>query len=239
MALGIIGGTSLFGTKFRADAEEREVATPYGPVYLLVSNVRLQEVVFIPRHGKDTNIPPHRINSKANMRAFKDLGVEEIISATSVGSLKRAIPPRSLVVPHDYLCLCPPPTYYDNELVHITPGLDDALRNKIIKAAHAVGIDIVERGVYFQTTGPRLETKAEINFIKDYADIVGMNMAPEATLAVELGLRYANISTVDNYAHGIVEKPLDYKDIVAAAAKSKDDLEKVLLKVIELESGQP
>lgn len=233
MALGIIGGTSLFGTKLLEDAEEREVATPYGSVYLLVSKLHSQELVFIPRHGKDTNIPPHRINYKANMRAFKDLNVVGVISATSVGSLKRTIPPRSLVVPHDYISFCPTPTYYDNELVHVTPGLDEELRSRIVRAAQAVGVEIIDRGVYFQTTGPRLETKAEINFIKDYADIVGMNMASEATLATELGLRYANISTVDNYAHGIAEKPLDYKDIVAAAAKSKEDLEKVLLKVLE------
>ena len=233
MALGIIGGTSLFGTKLLDDVEEREVLTEYGPVYLLVMSVYSHEIVFIPRHGRERNIPPHRINYKANMRVFKDLGVDEIISVTSVGSVKRALPPRSLVVPHDYIGLFSILTYYDTEIVHITPGLDEALRKRLIAAAQSLDINIVEHGVYFQTLSPRLETKAEINLIKDYADIVGMNMASEATLATELGLRYANISTVDNYAHGIVEKPLDYKDIVAAAAQSRADVEKVLMKVIE------
>ena len=233
MVLGIIGGTSLFGAKLPGDVEEREVTTDYGPVYLLLTSVYSQEIVFVPRHGKDRNIPPHQINYKANMRAFKDLGVEEIISVTSVGSVKRALPPRSLVVPHDYIGLFNILTYYDNEIVHITPGLDEALRKRLIAAARSLNIKIVEHGVYFQTLSPRLETKAEINLIKDYADIVGMNMATEATLATELGLRYANISTVDNYAHGIVEAPLEYKDIVAAAAQSRADVEKVLLKIIE------
>ncbi|MGC9443594.1 MAG: MTAP family purine nucleoside phosphorylase [Candidatus Methanospirareceae archaeon] len=232
MTLGIIGGTSLFGTKVLDDVEEREVTTAYGPVYLLVTTVYSQEIVFIPRHGKDRNIPPHQINYKANMRVFKDLGVDKIISVTSVGSVKRALPPRSLIVPHDYIGLFNILTYYDHEIVHITPGLDEALRNRLIVAARSRAINIVEHGVYFQTLSPRLETKAEINLIKDYADIVGMNMATEATLATELGLRYANISTVDNYAHGIVEEPLAYKDIVAAAAQSRADVEKVLLKVI-------
>lgn len=235
MALGIIGGTSLFGTTLLGDAQGREVDTPYGTVHLLVSTVHSQEIVFIPRHGKDRNIPPHRINYKANMRAFKDLGVDEIIGVTSAGSLKHAITPHALVVPHDYISLCTIPTYYDDELVHVTPGLDESLRKRIIEAARALSVKIIERGVYFQTHGPRLETKAEINLIKDYADVVGMSMASEATLATELGLRYANISTVDNYAHGIIaEEALEYKDIVAAASKSRENLEKVLLRVISV-----
>ncbi len=233
MALGIIGGTSLFGTELLAGMEERDVRTDYGPVYVLATSIHSHEILFIPRHGREQNIPPHRINYKANMRAFKDLGVEEIISVTSVGSVKRALPPRSLVVPHDYIGLFSILTYYDDKIVHVTPGLDDGVRQQLLDAAASLGIALVEQGVYFQTLSPRLETKAEINLIKDYADIVGMNMATEATLATELELRYANISTVDNYAHGIVDEPLDYKDIVAAAAQSRADVEKVLLKVIE------
>jgi len=232
MTLGIIGGTSLFDTKLLGDAREREVKTEYGTVYLLVTTVHSQEIVFIPRHGKDRNIPPHRINYKANIRAFRELGVEEIIGVTSAGSLKRAITLRSLVVPHDYVSLCSIPTYYDDKLVHVTPGLDEGLRTRILGAARALSIKIIDQGVYFQTTGPRLETKAEIKLITDYADVVGMNMASEATLATELGLRYANISTVDNYAHGIVAEELEYKDIVETASKSQEKLEKVLLKLI-------
>jgi 5'-methylthioadenosine phosphorylase len=232
MTPGIIGGTSLFGTKFLEDAKEKEVETEYGTVYFLFT----ADVVFIPRHGKERNIPPHRINYKANLAAFKDLGVEKIIGVTSVGSLKRDIKPRSLVVPHDYISLCSIPTFYDDEIVHITPGLDSGLRNTLIKVAKDFGgIDLVEKGVYFQTVGPRLETRAEINLIKNYADVVGMNMASEATLAKELGLRYANISTVDNYAHGIIaEEELDYKKIADAASKSMKDLENVLIRLIEV-----
>jgi len=229
MTLGIIGGTSLFGTKLLEGAQEKVVETLYGSVYLLVADA----YVFIPRHGKETDIPPHRINYKANLSAFQALGVTNIIGCTSVGSLKRDITPRSLVVPHDYISLCNIPTIYDDELVHITPGLDEDLRTAIINAAKELNIKLVAKGVYFQTLGLRLETRAEINFMKNYADIVGMNMASEATLATELGLQYANISTVDNYAHGIIAtETLDYKQIVADASKSKENLEKVLLKLI-------
>ncbi len=230
MVLGIIGGTSLFGTKLLEGAKEKWVETKYGTAYLLVTD----ELVFIPRHGKATNIPPHRINYKANLAAFTLLGVEKIIGATSVGSLKRAITPRSLVVPHDYICLYNIPTVYDDEIVHVTPGLDEDLRTTLIAVSKDLGLELIEHGVYFQTVGPRLETKAEINFMRNYADVVGMNMASEATLAKELGLRYANISTVDNYAYGIInEEALDYKKIVEDAAKSRRGLEKVLIQLID------
>ena len=232
MTLGIIGGTSLFGTKLIEDAQEREVDTKYGVVYLLFTAD--DDIVFIPRHGKMRNIPPHRINYKAYLAAFKDLGVENIIGVTSVGSLKRDIKPQSLVVPHDYICLCSIPTFYDDELVHVTSGLDEQLRTAIKEVATDFDAAVITRGVYFQTPGPRLETRAEIDFIKNYADVIGMNMASEATLAKELGLRYANISSVDNYAHGIIaEEELDYKQIVEAAAKNREKLELLLMKLID------
>ena len=235
MRLGIIGGTSLFGTKteFLEAANEREVNTKYGTVYLLFTG----DVVFIPRHGKTRNIPPHRMNYKANLAAFRDLGVENIIGVTSVGSLKRDIKPQSLVVPHDYISLCSIPTFYDDELVHVTSGLDEQLRTAIIEVATDFDAAVITRGVYFQTPGPRLETRAEIDFIRNYADVIGMSMASEATLAKELGLRYANISSVDNYAHGIIaaegEEELDYKQIVEAAAKNREKLELLLMKLID------
>ena len=233
MSLGFIGGTNLFSTKLFEDAKEEEIETEYGTVYFLFINAH--EIVFIPRHGKDRNIPPHRINHRANLAAFKELGVEKIIGTTSVGSLKRDIKPRSLVVPHDYICLSSIPTFYDDEIVHVTPGLDEGLRNTILKVARDKGMNLIESGVYFQTAGPRLETRAEIRFMKNYADVIGMNMASEATLANELELQYASISTVDNYAHGIIaDDELDYKNIVEEASKSMVDLEKMLMELINI-----
>lgn len=239
MALGIIGGTSLFETELLRGGE-REVSTAYGTVFLRDLSIRGIELFFIPRHGRDQNIPPQRINFRANLQAFKALGVDEIIGVTSVGSLKREIPPHTFIVPHDYISLFSIPTFFEHELVHVTPGLDEALRQRVIAAARSLGFPVIARGVYFQVLGPRLETRAEINLIRQYADVVGMSMASEATLATELGLRYANISSVDNYAHGIVAEPLAYQDIVESAARSREDLERVLLTVLEgmSEEGQ-
>ena len=225
--VGIIGGTNLFDTGLMAGCSEEELKTKYGDVCLFIS----PEFVFILRHGRYRNIPPHRINHRANIMAFKVLGIDRIIGVTSVGSLKKEIKPGSLLVPHDYISLCNIPTFFDDEIVHITPGLDSDLRIELIEAAKAEGIPVIDGGIYFQSVGPRLETKAEINFIKDYADVVGMSMGAEATLAKELGLKYANLSSVDNYAHGIAKEELSYQRIVEAASKMRDNVERVLLRV--------
>lgn len=107
------------------------------------------------------------------------------------------------------------------------------MRKKIISIAKRLKIDVIEKGIYVQTSGPRLETKAEVSLLKNYADIVGMNMASEATLAKEKGIGYANISSVDNYAHGVVEEELDFKKVVEKASKEMGDLERLLKGLIE------
>lgn len=229
MALGIIGGTSLFGTEFFKGFKEEWVETEHGKAYVLTS----EGVVFIPRHGKDRKIPPHRIDHKANIKALGMRDVKRVIGVNSVGSLKKEFKPGTFVVPEDYITLCNIPTFHDDEIVHITPALDGGLRQSIIKAAKEISIDVIEKGVYFQTTGPRLETRAEINFMKNFADLVGMSLASEATLAQELGIAYASICSVDNYAHGIIEEELDFEKVVEKASREREGLRKLILRLIE------
>lgn len=229
MKIGIIGGTGLSGIKFLENSSEDEIETRYGRVYILKSD----NVVFIPRHGKNNNIPPHMINYGADMMALKDMGVKKIVGISSVGSLKKKITPGSILIPHDYINLWNIQSYYDNEILHITPELDEGLREIIIQTAKKLKIKIIEKGIYFQTSGPRLETKAEINFIKNYADVIGMTMASEATLAKELNLRYGSICSVDNYCHGIIDEKLDFKKVVERASNGRGNLLKLLTAVIE------
>ncbi|MFC1690644.1 MTAP family purine nucleoside phosphorylase [Nanoarchaeota archaeon] len=183
-------------------------------------------VIFLKRHGK--NIPPHKINHKKNISYLKKKGVKTIIGINSVGSLKRRIKPGSIVIPHDYINLKNIQTYYDLKAKHITPGLDEDLRGKIIKASKKIKLRTINRSVYIQTLGPRFETKAEINMIKKYADIVGMTLANEATLAKELGLKYACICSVDNYANGITKRKISEKDIKKAQKENKNKVKLLL-----------
>ncbi len=189
-----------------------------------------ENIIFLQRHGSD--VPPHKINHKENILSLKKQGAEVVIGINSVGSLKKEIKPGSIVIPDDYISLKDIQTYYDLEVRHITPGLDEDIRKKIIATASEINLKVIEKGVYIQAIGPRLETKAEINMIKNYADVVGMTMANEATLAKELGLKYASICSVDNYANGITEEPVTFEDIKMAQKKNKEKIERLLNRLI-------
>lgn len=227
--IGIIGGTSLFKIQLFEYSKEKTIETEFGKAQLIIS----KDIAFIPRHGINKNIPPHRINHKANIMALKKLGVENILTVTSVGSLKSEIKPSKILVPNDYINFWNIQTFYDEKIVHITPKLNENLRKIVISTAKKIGIDVYEKGIYIQTTGPRLETKAEINLLKNFGDVVGMTMATEATLAKELNLNYVNISSVENYCHGIVGKELSNEQILKNAEMNSEKIKKLLLAVIE------
>ena len=230
--LGIISGTlALQGKAFFADLEERPVQNEFGEALVLLS----RNTAFIPRHGRDSSrhILPHRINHPANLKALKDLGVDEVIGINSTGSLKKRLKPGTIVVPDDFILLYGGPTVFETKPVHITPLLHEGLRQKCLEAARECGIEAVDGGVYWQTRGPRLETRAEIAAISQMADIVGMTMAGEAVIAQELGLPYASICSVDNYAHGIGEVKLTIETILRHARRNTDAIISIILKYLE------
>ena len=227
--IGIIAGTGFHDLGFLGEAADKTVKTPYGEACAMSG----KGFLFIQRHGKDRSTPPHMLNHKANIYAFKAEGISSVIALTSVGSMRKSIPPRSIVIPDDYMQFSMIPTYNDVKALHVTPGLDEDLRKRIISAAQKLKIKVLPRGVYLQTIGPRLETKAEINLFKNYADVVGMTMGSEATLAKEIGIKYAAISLVDNYAHGIGNAPLDFTQVVKASAAQREGLRMIIKELIE------
>lgn len=209
--LGIIGGSGLsYSGAFDASAGQ-EVDTPHGPPSSPVETGEL--IAFLARHGSDHQIPPHRINHRANLWALKEAGASAVVGSCSVGSLQTEIAPGTLVVPDDYVSFWDVPAYYDDQVQHITPSLDPDLRKQLVQAAKAQGVPVQDGGVYVQTRGPRLETRAEVRILREFGDLLGMTMATEATLAQELGLRYASLCSVDNYGHGITKEPPTFEDI--------------------------
>ena len=227
--LGLIAGSAYRDLLSPEDAELERVSTEFGEALVWLSC----SLAFLPRHGVENDIPPHRINHRANLMAFRKLGVSKIISVNSTGSLRKTFPPMTLLVPHDYANLWTVQTFYDHELRHITPGLDQALRDLILQVATQKGIEVVRGGVYVQTTGPRLETKAEIAMLRCFGDVVGMTMGNEATLARELDIAYASICSVDNFCHGITETPLREEDIVHAARENAYTITKWIHAILE------
>ncbi|MBW2562305.1 MAG: MTAP family purine nucleoside phosphorylase, partial [Deltaproteobacteria bacterium] len=187
--VGIISGTiPLHEEDVFKNLRKASVETPFGRTLVFTSEV----VAFIPRHGVDAEhaIPPHGINHRANLAALQSMGVAEIIGINSTGSLKREVEPGTIMIPDDYISLSVLPTIFNDTAIHITPALNREMRHRLIRTSEKLGIPVRENGVYWQTSGPRLETKAEIRLMSQFADIVGMTMASEATLAAELGLSY-------------------------------------------------
>lgn len=220
----MIGGTVLAETRLLSDAVKKKFHTPYGDADVHLSD----DVAFIQRHGD--GIPPHRINHRANMWALREHS-DTVVGVGSVGSLTRRIKPPSIVVPDDYIHL-EPPTYFDDEIVHVTPGFDSELRKRILEAAFWNRIKVVDGGVYVQTRGPRLETRAEVRMLSNVGDIVGMTVASEATLAAELGVKYAAVCQVDNLAHGLEKKKPDYDEIREYSMKNNACVEALVEKLV-------
>ena len=226
---GVIAGTAFRRIGLLEEANQVEVSTRFGRVTILESD----DIIFLPRHGIDDSIPPHRINYRAHLSAFKDLGIPRIIGVNSVGSLKREIPPKTLVIPHDYINLWGVQTLFEGEIRHITPGLNEDLRQLILTVAKKRKIEVTGEGIYIQTRGPRLETRAEIHLLRNFGEVVGMTMGNEATLSEELSIPYASICSVDNYCHGISQTPLVVEEILRNARTNMEKVKSLVLAIIE------
>ncbi|HQK99877.1 MAG TPA: MTAP family purine nucleoside phosphorylase [Smithellaceae bacterium] len=225
--LGVLSGSIMMEHSALARRQTQSVSTVFGEALAVLTD----SLALILRHGHDPAeyILPHRINHRANLQALRDLGVSEVIGINSTGSLKRELPPGTIIIPDDFITLTATPTIHATRAVHITPVLSENVRRKLAQAARQAGIDAVETGVYWQVTGPRLETRAEIRMMANFADIVGMTMANEAVIAQELDLPYASVCSVDNFGHGLIETPLTLEEIIAGTRKNAD----VVIRILE------
>jgi 5'-deoxy-5'-methylthioadenosine phosphorylase len=211
--LAIIGGSLLKELKDFSVLSEERVKTPFGEPSdnLITGTIDGIEVVYLNRHGVSHHIAPHLVNYKANMFALKVLDVSHVLAVTAVGGISQRMPPMKWVVPDQLIDYTHSrfQTYNDgngNEVHHIdfTYPFDEILRSSIIRALEMAGCRFESYGTYGVTQGPRLETAAEIIRMKrDGCDIVGMTAMPEASLARELEMSYAQMSLVVNWAAGV------------------------------------
>ncbi|WP_394696898.1 S-methyl-5'-thioinosine phosphorylase [Pseudoxanthomonas japonensis] len=233
LALAVIGGTGVYKLADLQDVETRELETrfgaPSGPVR--VGTLGGRRVAFLARHGEGHSVPPHQVNYRANLQALKDLGATRVLALNTVGGITDACGPRVLACPDqliDYTwgrisTLCEEP---GSEVLHVDFGdpYTHLLRQQILAAAREAGVDLVDGGCYGATQGPRLETRAEIRRMRrDGCDLVGMTGMPEAGLARELGLEYACLAIVANWAAGCgTDEEITMEEVLAnvAAASS-------------------
>ncbi len=166
-------------------------------------------VFFLARHGEEGGIAPHEINYRANMQALADLGADHVIATNAVGGIAAAAAPGALVIPEQLVDYTwgRAHTIFEGEesvkFIEFTEPYDPFMRANLISAAESAEIEVVSRGVYGVTQGPRLETAAEIDRLeRDGCTVVGMTAMPEAALARELDLSYVSCCSVVNFAAG-------------------------------------
>ena len=206
MKVAFISGTSIVNSRLFAAWDTKSVKTAYGEVTYKTKG----DFVLLNRHGYGVPLPPHSINYRANIRALADLGCVDIVSLNSVGSLKPELPPGTFVSCSDYVGLQQgPATFFDHELKGGAPGIANNLIPLLI-AQLAPEFTIHPGKVYVQMRGPRFETKAEIQIIRHWGDVVGMTAAHEADLCTEAGLRYNSLALIDNYANGLEGTEIDF-----------------------------
>jgi 5'-methylthioinosine phosphorylase len=210
--LAIIGGTGLYAFPGLEDIRREAVATPYGAPSgeIVFGALADKRVAFLARHGESHALAPHRVNYRANVWALHHVGARRMIGVNAVGGITEEFGPRVLAVPEQII------DYTHGRLdsfcdmegakvehVDFTEPYSTALRAELLAAATRAGIAVVDGGCYGATQGPRLETRAEIaRMCRDGCDLVGMTGMPEAVLARELGVEYACLALVANWAAG-------------------------------------
>jgi purine nucleoside phosphorylase len=175
----------------------------------------------LQRHGEAAAyVLPHRIDHVANLRALADAGCDRALALGSVGGLRPELGPGTLVCPHDFIALDASPLIaLEGPDAHRVPGFDREWRAEVLAAFAAAGGEVRDGGVYWQSTGPRLETPAEIRLVAEHADVIGMTIASECVAAGELGFRYAAVCVVDNLANGVGEVELTLEQIETNRAR--------------------
>jgi 5'-methylthioadenosine phosphorylase len=212
-AIGVFGGSGLY--RFLDDVEHLDVDTPYGrpSAPVAIGTIGDRRVAFLPRHGLDHELPPHRINYRANMWAFHALGVQRVLAPCASGSLRVEIAPGDVVVCDQLVDRTSgrASTFFDGPLVQHVSFADpycDELRHTVADRGRNLGMPLHEHGTVVVIEGPRFSTRAESRWFRSAGwDVVNMTQYPEAVLARELGLCYCAVAVVTDYDSGLDDLP--------------------------------
>ncbi len=205
--IGIIGGSGLYDMKELTERSEVRIDTPFGPPSdsLILGTVSGKRVAFLSRHGRGHRILPSELNFRANIYAMKMLGVERILSASAVGSLKEEIVPLDIVLPDQFVDRTRGriSTFFGEGLAaHV--AFADPVCPHLLKLTHeaagTVGVRAIKGGTYLCMEGPAFSTRAESNLYRSWGmDVIGMTNLQEAKLAREAEICYLTIALVTDY----------------------------------------
>jgi 5'-methylthioadenosine phosphorylase len=215
--LAVIGGTSV-----------RESAFGRGSPTVTVDGVTLLDAgdfLILQRHGHDHYVRAHEIDHRAHIRALHAAGVDRVLGLASTGSLRLDWPVGSVVCPDDFYAPQVNDTLHDDVGSHTIPGFDGPWRDRVLRTWRArAATPVIDGGVYTQTRGPRFETAAEVRALASIGDLVGMTLAAECILTREIGIAYAAVCVVDNFANGLEPEPLTMDEFWANVAANRKAL---------------
>lgn len=259
--VGIIGGSGLYeffkgkpASRRRATASRGgwvDVKTPYGKPSdkIFLTEYKKRKIAFLPRHGRKHQFPPHKINYRANLFAFKKLGVKRIIAPAAAGSLQPSVKRGDFVICDQFIDRTSgrKDTFFDGPCtVHISSADSycPELRKIAIKACLKNKVRVHEKGTVVVIQGPRFSTRSESRwFTKMGWEVISMTQYPEVILARELEICYVNISLITDYDVGLEGvkgiRPVTCNEVIKVFKQNIENVKKVILDIIEIIPEKP
>lgn len=238
--IGIIGGSGVYNIEEIESVKEDSLITPFGIFEYLLGKYLEKEIIFVARHGKRHQLPPHLIPYRKIIWGMKELNVKYIIATSACGSINENMKPGDFVIIDQFIDFTDgrEATFFDTpgDFKHtdMTEPYSPYLRDLIKKIFDKMKIKSHNSGTYVTMNGPRYETKAEIKMLRLLGgDLVGMTGTPEVILANELGIQYASIGIVTNFAAGISNKKISHEEVVEMMNQKLPILKKVILEIIK------
>jgi 5'-methylthioadenosine phosphorylase len=243
--VGVFGGSGFYSLLDRV--ETVEVETPYGKqsAPISIGEIGGKSVAFLPRHGKEHELPPHRIPYRANVWALRELGVRRIVAPCASGALRADLALGEFVVCDQYVDRTwgRADTFYDGPTTTHVSAADPYcadLRGLLLETAAELGIPARDGGTVVVVQGPRFSTRAESRWFQGMGwDVINMTAYPECQLARELELCYAMIAMVTDYDVGIVDPPVSAAEVVRVFEQNDARLRELLFAVLPKIGPQP
>jgi 5'-methylthioadenosine phosphorylase len=237
--IGIIGGTGLYDPKLLKNVQQVEVNTPYGAPSdaFTIGELSGRRVAFLARHGNKHTIRPTDVNSRANMFAFKKLGVQWVLAVSTVGSLREEYHPGELAFLDQFIDRTTKREqsfYTQDRVCHISVAdpMCPEIRKVLMNVAKKEKIMAHEKATYVCIEGPRFSTKAESKMFQIWgADVVGMTLVPECVLAREAELCYASTAMITDYDCW-KDHPVTTEEIVKTMRANVEKVKKILVGAI-------
>ena len=238
--IGIFGGSGFYS--LLDDVREVHVDTPFGApsAPVTIGSVEGREVAFMPRHGVKHQFPPHVVPYRANLWAFRKLGVERVLGPCAVGSLQPSIKPGHFVVCDQLVDRTGgrASTFYDGpETTHVSfaDPYCPTMRSAAISCGRELGLPLHERGTVVVIQGPRFSTRSESAYYAAQGwEVINMTQAPEAVLARELEMCYLNISLNTDYDVGVAgeTEPVSHEEVIRVFQENIGRLRGLLFRVV-------